>query len=99
MIFDVKKLTKYIIELVTRPGDVSGSQNLQGDASRRAQEKVPAGRSDSQTVRPPQHRPIHRDLRPEAAHHDCHGAGAGRIPTLFSQVSLCLFYCFSLKNH
>ena len=73
---------------MTRPGDYSGSQNLQGNAPRRAQEKVPPGGSDSQTVRPPQHCPVHWDLRPEAAHHDRHGTGTGRIPSLFSQVSL-----------
>ena len=61
-----------------------GRQDLQGDAAGRTKEEVPAGGPHTQAVRAPQHCPLHRDMCAEAAHHDCDGAGAGRLPSQLS---------------
>ena len=58
-----------------------------GDFAGRAKEEVSSGGKDLEAVRSSQHSPLHRHLRPEAAHHDRHGTRVGRQPFEFPQKS------------
>lgn len=64
-------------------------QNVPRHSAGGAQEEIPAGRQDTQTVRPSEHSQTHRDLRPKAADHDRHGVGTRFVTWVYLFIFLC----------